>query len=164
IIHAVRQVYSGPITYSAATDEAHQVSFWSQVDEIGVNAYPPLTTKADPTVAQMEHAWNSVSADPYWANAMNHMSPVDFFHSLATEYGKQVLFPEVGYASVEGTNIDPGSPSSHTPDAQAQANAFNAFFHVMSSEGGSWFKGAEIWQWDGQNAASPASYSPEGKP
>jgi serralysin len=164
IIHAVRQVYHGPITYAAATDEANHVSFWNQVDEIGVNAYPPLTTKSDPTVAQMEHAWNSVSADPYWSNAMNHMSPVDFFHSLSTEYGKQVLFTEVGYASVDGTNTDPGNPSSHTPDAQAQANAFNAFFHVWSSEGGSWFKGAEIWQWDGENTVSPTSYSPMGKP
>ncbi len=164
IIHAVRQVYHGTITYAAATDEANHVSFWNQVDEIGINAYPPLTTKTDPTVTQLEQAWKSVSANPYWSNAINHMSPVDFFHSLSSEYGKQVLFTEVGYQSVTGTNIDPGNPSSHTPDAQAQANAFNAFFNVMSSEGGSWFKGAEIWDWDGQNVVSPTGFSPMGKP
>jgi serralysin len=164
LIHAVRQVYQGPITYAAATDEAGHVSFWDQVNEIGINAYPPLTAKSDPTVDQMVHAWNSVPEDPYWAATMNHQSPVDFFHSLATEYGKQVLFTEVGYRSVDGTNINPGNPSGGTPDASAQANAFSAFFHVFSSEGGSWFKGADIWQWDADNTVSPTGYSPMGKP
>jgi hypothetical protein len=164
LIHAVRQVYHGPITYAAATDEAKNVSFWDQVNEIGINAYPPLTAKTAPTVDQMVHAWNSVPEDPYWATAMDHKSPVDFFHSLATDYGKQVLFTEVGYRSVDGTNINPGNPSGSTPDAHEQADAFSAFFHVWSSEGGSWFKGANIWQWDADNAVSPTGYSPMGKP
>jgi serralysin len=164
LIHSVREVYHGPITYAAATDEAKNVSFWSQVNDIGINAYPPLTTKNAPTVDQLEHAWNSVPEDPYWANAFDHKSPVDFFHSLATEYGKPALLTEVGYRSVDGTNINPGDPSSNTADASAQANAFSAFFHVFSSEGGSWFKGAEIWQWDANNTVSPTGYSPMGKP
>jgi Ca2+-binding RTX toxin-like protein len=164
LIHAVRQVYQGPITYAAATDEAKHVSFWDQVNEIGINAYPPLTAKLNPTVDQMVHAWNSVPENPYWAAAMDYKSPVDFFHSLATEYGKQVLLTETGYRSVDGTNINPGNPSGNTSDAHAQADAFKAFFQVWSSEGGSWFKGAEIWQWDADNAVSPTGYSPMGKP
>ena len=98
---------------SAATDEAIHVSFWDQLDEIGIDAYPPLTTSLSPTVDQMINAWNSMSADNYWAGVMNHMSPVDFFHSLATQYGKQVLFTEVGYRSVDGTNISPGGWSGN---------------------------------------------------
>jgi Ca2+-binding RTX toxin-like protein len=165
LIDSVRQVYHGQLTYSAATDEAGHVSFWDQVDEIGINAYPPLTSKLDPSVNEMIAAWNNVPKDNYWAAAMDYKSPVDFFHSLATEYGKQVLFTETGYRSLDGTNISPGGWSgSTTPDAKEQADAFNAFFQVWSSEGGSWFKGAEIWNWDTDNLYSPTGYSPMGKP
>lgn len=165
LIDAVRSVYHGTITYSAATDEASHVSFWDQVDEIGINAYPPLTSKLDPTVQEMVTAWTTMPTDNYWAGVMNHMSPVNFFHSLATEYGKQVLFTEAGYRSLDGTNISPGGwNGSTTPDVQEQYDAFNAFFQVWGAEGGSWFKGAEIWNWDANNVYSPTGYSPMGKP
>jgi hypothetical protein len=164
LINDVRAVYSGTITYSAATDEAHNVSFWNQVDEIGINAYPPLTSKMDPSVNEMVAAWNNVPKDNYWAASMDYQSPVDFFHSLSLEYNKPVLFTETGYRSLDGTNISPGGGSGNTPDVQEQADAFNAFFQVWSSEGGSWFKGADIWQWDADNAVSPTGYSPMGKP
>jgi serralysin len=164
LINDVRAVYSGTITYSAATDEAHNVSFWNQVDEIGINAYPPLTSSLDPTVQDMVTAWNSVPKDNYWAASMDYQSPVDFFHSLSLDYDKPVLFTETGYRSLDGTNISPGGGTGSTPDVQEQADAFNAFFQVWSSEGGSWFKGAEIWDWDLTNTYSPTGYSPMGKP
>lgn len=164
IINAVRAVYHGEITYAAATDEAINVSFWDKVDFIGINAYPPLTTDHDPTVQEMVNAWNTMSTDDYWAKVMDHKSPVDFFHSLALQYGKQVSFTETGYRSVDGTNINPGNPASSTQDVQEQYDAFNAFFQVWSSEGGSWFRGASIWNWDADNKYSPLGYSPEGKP
>ena len=164
VINAVRGVYHGQITYAAATDEANHVSFWNQLDEIGVNAYPPLTNSLNPTVQDMVTAWNSVSTDHYWAEVMNHQSPVDFFHSLSLDYGKPVLFTETGYRSVDGTNIRPGGSTGTTPDVQEQHDAFDAFFQVWSSEGGSWFKGAEIWNWDTNNTYSPTGYSPMGKP
>jgi Ca2+-binding RTX toxin-like protein len=164
LIDSVRSVFHGHLTYSAATDEAINVSFWDKVDVIGINAYPPLTTQLDPSVDELITAWNSMPADNYWASAMNHMSPVDFFHSLATEYGKQVLFTETGYRSVDGTNISPGGWTGTTQDLKEQNDAFDALFQVMGSEGGSWFKGIDIWNWDANNLYSPLGYSPEGKP
>ncbi len=165
LIDSIRSVYHGELTYAGATDEASNVSFWDKVDEIGVNAYPPLTTKTDPTVSEMVAAWKTVSADDYWAAAMDHKSPVDFLHSLAVEYDKPVLLTETGYRSVDGTNIAPGGGGgSNTQDVQEQHDAFNAFFQVWSSEGGSWFKGAHIWDWEPDNTYSPTGYSPMGKP
>ncbi|WP_454628568.1 glycoside hydrolase family 113 [Bradyrhizobium cenepequi] len=164
IIDSVRAVYHGEITYAAATDEAINVSFWDKVDVIGINAYPPLTTERDPTVQEMVNAWNTMSTDDYWAKVMDHKSPVDFFHSLAVQYDKQVFFTETGYRSVDGTNISPGGSSGSTQDVQEQYDAFNAFFQVWGSEGGSWFRGASIWNWDANNQYSPLGYSPEGKP
>ncbi|MEH2511494.1 hypothetical protein V1291_002848 [Nitrobacteraceae bacterium AZCC 1564] len=165
LIDSIRAVYHGDLTYAAATDEAINVSFWDKVDQIGVNAYPPLTTKTDPTVSEMVAAWKSVSADDYWAAVMDHKSPVDFLHSLALEHGKPVLMTETGYRSVDGTNIAPGGwTASSTQDVQEQYEAFDAFFQVWGSEGGSWFKGAHIWDWEPDNKYSPTGYSPMGKP
>ena len=164
LIDSIRAVYHGPITYAAATDEAINVSFWDKLDVIGINAYPPLTTQLDPSVDEMIAAWKNMPTDNYWAAVMDHMSPVDFFHSLAVKYDKQVLFTETGYRSVDGTNISPGGWSGTTQDLQEQYDAFNAFFQVWGSEGGSWFEGADIWNWDATNVYSPTGYSPMGKP
>jgi Ca2+-binding RTX toxin-like protein len=164
LIDSLRTVYHGDLTYAAATDEAINVSFWDKLDVIGINAYPPLTTQLDPSVDEMVAAWRNMPQDNYWAAVMDHMSPVDFFHSLATKYGKQVVFTETGYRSVDGTNISPGGWGGTTQDLQEQHDAFNAFFQVWGSEGGSWFKGAQIWNWDATNIYSPTGYSPMGKP
>lgn len=148
LVDSVRSVYHGQLTYAAATDEAIHVGLWDQIDEIGVNAYPPLTTKTDPTVAEMVAAWNNVSANDYWAAAMDHKSPVEFMHALAVEHGKPLLFTETGYRSVDGANIAPGGwTGSSTQDVQEQRDAFDAFFQVWGAHGGSWFKGAHIWDW-----------------
>ena len=165
IIDSVRQVYHGQLTYAAATDEAYKVSFWNELDIIGVNTYPPLTNSENPTVQQLVQAWNEVPTNPYWATVFENKSPVDFLHSLSDQYGKQVLMTEVGYRSMDGTAIAPGSwIASGTPDPNAQANAFKAFFQVWAAEGGSWMQGAEIWQWDLNNQYNATGYSPMDKP
>jgi hypothetical protein len=96
IISSVRAVYHGEITYAAATDEASKVSFWDQVDTIGVNTYPPLTSSNTPTVQDLVHAWTEVPINPYYAAAFEYKSPVDFLHGLSEQYGKPVLMTEVG--------------------------------------------------------------------
>jgi len=165
LISAVRQVYHGELTYAAATDEASRVSFWDLLDTIGVNTYPPLTSSKAPTVQDLVDAWNEVPINPYYAAAFQYKSPVDFLHSLAEQYGKPVLMTEVGYRSIDGTAIAPGSWTTNgSPSTAAQADAYKAFFQVWSAQGGSWLKGAEIWQWDLNNQYTPTGYSVMGKP
>ncbi|KRR24135.1 hypothetical protein CQ14_15560 [Bradyrhizobium lablabi] len=165
IIDAIRQVYHGELTYAAATDEASHVSFWDQLDTIGVNTYPPLTASNSPTVQDLIDAWTEVPTNPYYAAAFDYKSPVDFLHSLATRYDKPLLMTEVGYRSVDGTAISPGSWTSNgTADVQEQADAYNAFFQVWTAHGGDWFKGVELWQWDLNNQYSSTGYSVMGKP
>jgi hypothetical protein len=165
LISAVRQVYHGDLTYAAATDEASKVSFWDQLDTIGVNTYPPLTSSNTPTVQDLVHAWSEVPINPYYAAAFEYKSPVDFLHSLSQQFGKPVLMTEVGYRSIDGTAIAPGSwTNSGTPNTAAQADAYNAFFQVWTAHGGSWLKGVELWQWDLNNQYSSTGYSVMGKP
>jgi hypothetical protein len=165
LIAAVRQVYHGDLTYAAATDEASKVSFWDQLDTIGVNTYPPLTTNETPTVQDLVNAWNEVPTNPYYAAAFENKSPVDFLHSLSEQYGKPVLMTEMGYRSIDGTAIEPGSWTINgTPDPAAQAIAYEAFFQVWTAQGGNWMKGVELWQWDLNNQYTSTGYSVMGKP
>jgi Ca2+-binding RTX toxin-like protein len=165
IISSVRQVYHGQLTYSAATDEASKVSFWGQLDVIGVNTYPPLTSSTTPTVQEMINAWTEVPYNPYYAAAFDYKSPVEFLHSLAETYGKQVLMTEAGFRSMDGTAMRPGSWTASAPaDTAEQADAYNAFFQVWSAHGGSWMKGVELWQWDLNGKYNETGYSPMGKP
>jgi hypothetical protein len=165
IISSVRQVYHGELTYSAATDEALHVSFWDQLDIIGVNTYPPLTSSTTPTVQEMIDAWTEVPYNPYYAAAFDHKSPVDFLHSLSETYGKQVLMTEAGFRSMDGTAKQPGSwVTNAPPDVAEQADAYDAFFQVWSAHGGSWMKGVELWQWDLGGKYNETGYSPMGKP
>ncbi len=165
LIAAVREVYHGELTYAAATDEASRVSFWDQLDVIGVNTYPPLTSSTTPTVQDLVNAWSEVPFDPYYAAAFDNKSPVDFLHSLSEQYGRPVLMTEMGYRSVDGTAIRPGGwTTAGTPDLGEQADAYKAFFQVWTAHGGSWLKGVELWQWDLDNQYSSTGYSVMGKP
>jgi hypothetical protein len=165
LISAVRQVYHGELTYAAATDEASHVGFWDQLDLIGVNTYPPLTSSTTPTVQELVQAWSEVPFNPYYAAAFENQSPIDFLHSLSLQYGRPVLMTEVGYRSVDGTAIRPGGwTSGGASDLAEQADAYNAFFQVWSAHGGSWLKGVEFWQWDLDNQYHDNGYSVMGKP
>lgn len=166
VIDAVRAVYKGPLVYAADWSEAKDVGFWDKVDLIGVDAYVPLTQKNNPTVAELKAGWTSVSADSWIAAQSNYQSPVDFYHGLSTKYGKPVIFPEIGYRSIDGANKIPGSWSQNAAvDLQEQADAYQAFFEVWSQHT-SWMKGAFLWNWsprihpdEDQNG-----YTPQDKP
>lgn len=165
IISAVRQVYTGPITYASAWNETGSVSFWNKVDVIGANAYEAPTDITDPTVAQMVAGWNSVSGDSSTASLFNNLSPIDFYHALSTAYGKPVLLTEVGYRSVNGTNTLNGDWSGfHWVDFQQQTRALEAFFEAWSGQG-SWMEGAYLWNWEANPSGVAADdFSVQGKP
>ncbi len=167
IIQSVRAVYSGEVTYAAATDEAYKVSFWNQLDAIGVNTYPPLTvTGSTPTVQDIVNAWHQVpAASDWWAPTFDNMSPYDFIQSLAQQYGKPVLMTEAGYLSLDYNGQISGDwQLSGALDTEEQAAAYQAFMQVWGPSAGTSLQGVEFWDWDLNNAYSPAGYSPMGKP
>ena len=62
VVAAVREVYNGPVTYSANFgDEAEKtVQWWDVLDAIGIDAYYPLTEKKDPSVEELVLAWQPI--------------------------------------------------------------------------------------------------------
>jgi glycosyl hydrolase family 113 len=152
VIHAVRAVYDGPLTYAALTYfEPWQISWWDALDSIGIDAYYLLTLTTQPTVAQMK---------------LGLQPNVFILDQLAAKWQKPIIFTEIGYLSVDGANRFPGYwQLDGATDPQEQADAYRAIFEVFS--GKSWWKGAFWWSLDTnpeQGGLEDRGYSPHGKP
>jgi hypothetical protein len=164
LVAAVRAVYKGPVVYASDWLGAKDVSFWDQVDYIGIDAYNPLSQKPQPSIDDLVAGWTHVSPDRAIAAKANGLSPLDFYRGLSTRYRKPVLLTEIGYRSVAGTGRMPGDwQMPGAADERAQADAFQAFFDVWSREA-SWVKGAFIWDWEPTpHPDLPKDYTPQGK-
>ncbi len=149
IIDAVRAVYSGKVTYAATYDEVVKVGFWDKVDYIGVDAYIPSSTVNDPTVDQIVDAWVKPHFNPWIRDTLyGGKSVVDYYKSLSEQYGKKVIFTEVGYRSKDGANKDPGLfGGDGAVDLQEQVDCYTALFKVMENYGGRWLAGSFLWSY-----------------
>lgn len=136
LIKEVRKVYSGKLTYAANWyKEYEKVSFWNDLDFIGIQAYFPLTDEVAPDVSQLSQGW-----DKYLPK----------LEAVSKKNARQILFTEIGYKSttdsahepwvwLENTEADTKSFSEET-----QANCYSAFFSQVWTK--NWFAGAYIWQ------------------
>jgi Ca2+-binding RTX toxin-like protein len=159
IIDAVRAVYSGKVTYAATYWTVKDVGFWDKVDYIGVDAYLPLTPKHaqgdpsayNPTVQEMVDAWTKPHFNSWVRDTLHGgKSAVDYYKALSEHYGKQVVFTEVGYRSLDGTSTDPGvfgGGQDSPPDYQEQVDCYAALFKVMENYGGQWLAGSFLWSY-----------------
>jgi hypothetical protein len=143
VINAIRSVYSGPLVYAAnatfAADEFTSVSFWDQVDVIGLDAYFPLTNHSDPTVPELVSAWSSNSG------GLNILAAVQNFASAHPT--KPVIFSEIGYRSVSGANTRPFDfTMTGAVDGTEQQDCYEALYEVWSRQTAS-LKGIFWWSW-----------------
>ena len=152
VIHRVRDVFTGSLTYAALTYfEPLQITWWDQLDSIGIDAYYALTLTKTPTLAQMELGWTPVTIYLDW---------------LSKHWNKSITLTEVGYMSVDGTNILPGDWSLDGDiDLQEQAEAYQSLFDAF--QGKSWWKGIFWWSLTpdpDQGGAQDRGYSFHNKP
>lgn len=152
IIHQIRAIYGGPLTYAALTYfEPVQVSWWDELDAIGIDAYYALTLTKSPTTAQMSLGWTP---------------NVAYLSVMAATWNKPIIITEVGYMSVDGTNILPGDWSLQgAVDLQEQADAYQALFNSL--QGQPWWHGVFWWAVNtdpNQGGAQDHGYSFHNKP
>lgn len=115
VIRSVRQVYKGPITYSANWDDVDDSVILGQIDIIGINAFYPLADKEGARFQRLLGGGKQIA---------------DKVRSLANRWGKPVLFTEIGYT----TRTDPAIKPWEWPDSMkdvkidelAQAEAYEA--------------------------------------
>lgn len=133
IISEVRKYYSGPLTYAATTDSYQQITWWDDLDYVGIDAFFSLTDKDDPTLEELKQVWNRTANDiESWQSSVN----------------KPILFTEIGYRSGNGTNKQPWNWTEPLePDLQEQFDCYLAAFQILW--GKPWFYGFYWWIWEG---------------
>ena len=149
IIAAVRQVFTGKLTYSAnwdtnqgywqynngsfaagnqtgpqyiTNDLSTQVSFWSALDYVGIDQYAPLSDAANPTQQDLVNGWTQAPSDPTTSSVTGGQSLIAYYESVAAATGKPILFTELGYANSSDAAANPAVPGDDVngnPDGAA---------------------------------------------
>ncbi len=159
LIRDVRKVYTGKITYAANWyNEYEKITFWEELDYIGIQAYFPLVENEYPSIKQISKGWNK------------YLPEIEAIHK---KYNKKILFTEMGYKSTADSAINPwewidySSTQSKPHSVQTQANCYEAFFNTVWEK--DWFAGVHIWQLRSDYVKESDEYNkldftPQGKP
>jgi len=136
LIREVRNIYSGKITYAANWyNEFEKITFWDELDYIGIQAYFPLVKNKNPSVQQISKGWKK------------HFYNLEKVHK---KFGKKILFTELGYKSTADSAIKPWewidySNLNQPVSIETQVNCYDAFFKTVWKK--RWMAGVHIWQW-----------------
>ncbi|MFK8045236.1 MAG: glycoside hydrolase [Crocinitomicaceae bacterium] len=131
LIKKVRIIYSGKLTYSSNWDNFNHISFWNELDYIGIDAYFPVSSSKTPSFQSCFIGWEK------------HF---DAIKSFSDSIKKQVIFTEFGYRNIDYTGKEPWTESDNsTFNSQAQINAYRAIFAKFWGQ--SWFAGGFLWKW-----------------
>ncbi len=135
LITGIREAYPDlMLTYSANWDEYERITFWEDLDYIGVNSYFPLVETKTPTVEEVSNAFEPVKRQ---------------IEVVSRQSGRPVLFTEYGFRSIDYTVRRPWDHGDILTgvrvNLQAQANAYTAFYNVFWDE--PWVAGGFFWEW-----------------
>lgn len=139
MIKKVRNVYSGKLCYAANWyDEYEKITFWNELDYIGIQAYFPISSLDSSNYSYMKAQW------------LKYCKTIKM---LSDKFNKPVLITELGYKSSIDAGVKPwlwdehwgrkGDQQSVSEDMQAQC--FKVFFETVWKE--DWCKGVFIWNW-----------------
>ncbi len=154
LVTEVKRIYDGPLTYAANWDNYEKVTFWNQLDYIGIDAYFPLSEKAQPTVSELREAWGAVE---------------DKLAKFSAENDRSILFTEYGYKSIEYSNAGFWKYQEDTVKTSAgnQNRAYQALYESVWMN--DWMAGGFLWKWhlypeEKIGGESNRRYTPQGKP
>ncbi len=154
LIRKVKSVYRGKLCYSANWDDYAAVTFWDELDFIGISAYFPLSDEPRPDAATLQTAWI-----PY----------LQSLEQFSKQHRKKILFTEYGYLTVEGCAGKTWELEKNirnmTPNQEAQANAYQALLSSWWEK--DFWAGGFVWKWfpdgEGHEGYPDKDYTPQGK-
>ena len=151
LIPEIRKVYSGKITYAANWDNYTNVTFWDQLDYIGIDSYFPLTDSSDPGLKELQKACESLKIE---------------LKAYSEKIGKPVLFTEYGFRSAKGGAGNHWELTRDSEvDLQIQQLCYEAVFSTFWRE--PWFAGGFLWKWHFDKEAGGENnndFTPQNKP
>lgn len=152
LLSDIRKIYHGAITYAANWgEECEQITFWEDVDFIGVNAYYPLHKKEEATDEEL------------LAGAEKMLSRIGKIQQASQ---RPVWLTEVGYRSAASPWMSPHAEAKRRSiDVEGQARCYEALF--SAAEDVDWLKGFFWWKWPANlehNESDGRGYMPLGKP
>jgi len=157
VIESVKTNYAGPITYASTWGMYKWIEWWDAVDYIGINAWFNMTQQYDPTLLELKQA------------CISHLDEIEtWWLGLNESVQNPIIFTEIGYQSVNGTNREPWNYRlmySNSLDLQEQTECYEVAFQTLWNR--SWFYGVYWWYWqtnpDG-GGSNNTDYTPQNKP
>ncbi|MFH1784303.1 MAG: glycoside hydrolase TIM-barrel-like domain-containing protein [bacterium] len=161
VIEAIRSVYSGQLTYAANWDEYESVSFWDYIDYVGIDAYFPLSDEKSPSISELVDGWSEYDGTH---GSHNWVSELDVWQA---SMGKNIVFTEIGYRSVDFAVKNPWSWADQDVayNGTLQASCYDAAIRVFKDK--QWFGGMFWWSWTTNESAGGSTdidYTPQNKP
>lgn len=129
LIQDVRRVFPGRLVYAANWDKVDAPRFWSALDYIGVQFYPPLAGSRHPSEQLLERQLQMLS-------------------ELSGRVDRPVLLTEVGFRSTsDALSVPHRWPETEKDQADeaAQANAYALLFGGLTRFPR--VEGAFVWKW-----------------
>lgn len=153
LIRDVRKIYRGQLTYAANWDNYQNVTFWSDLDYIGVDGYFPLSKDPKPSKAALLKGWRPIKKQ------LAQLSKAEDRPLLFTEYG----YRSMTYSTGEHWNMD---ESQLVTDMWAQRTAYDAFYETFNAE--PWYAGGFLWKWriphHQSGGSADSQFTPQNKP
>ena len=144
---------SGKLTYSSNWDHYEAVTFWDQLDMVGMNSYWKMSDE-DGTAKVKEK-----DIEKKWSEIQTDLLP------FLRKIHKPLMFTEIGWFSQANTAREPWNYTDPAQplDADLQKKLYEAFF--QSWWGNPIMGGFSIWEWPpNSGGADDRGYTPEGKP
>ena len=156
-IAVARRYYHGPIVYGADYPHYQQVTFWQALDDVGIDAYFPLSERPNPSAATLAASWRRYAAE---IEAWRKSTGLD---------RKGFIITELGYPSEDGAAAQPGSWFPRQPvNLALQQHLYEATLSTIAQE--PWLRGL-FWFWwanpsnpNWQGGTRDNGYTPRGKP
>ncbi|MCI0404049.1 MAG: hypothetical protein L0212_11075 [Acidobacteria bacterium] len=148
LIRDLRRIYRGRLTYAAHWDkEFEAVTFWEQLDYIGVNFYFPLAAPGE-----------QPRGDSPRVQAL-----VTKLAAHSRHYDKPVIFTEVGYPATTTGAAQPWIESGAL-DNELQRRCYEVVFEAFYDQ--PWLAGMYWWKWPSSGWGQPAgvTFVPLDKP
>ncbi len=131
LIKDVREVYSGQLTYAENWDAYEKVTFWDQLDFIGIDAYFPVANGDDPGLDELMTGWRDLEKK---------------IAAFSDTWKKKILFTEYGYRSISDCAATPWDYKSSSKNSeQAQWNALEALYQTIWDK--AYLAGGFLWKW-----------------